>query len=50
MFASDGEVCAAVALIGPMEIDPAAHVPALRSCAGSVAHSVEVLEQRWYED
>jgi len=50
VFASDGSVTAAVALIGPMDARLTAHTEPLRGCANAVARSVEVLERRWFEE
>jgi len=50
VFASTGEVSAAVALIGPVEANLPGHVQELRTCTAAVAQAAEVLERRWFED
>lgn len=47
---SDGEVSAAIAVIGPLDLNLGAHVETMRACATAVAHAVGVLEQEWFED
>lgn len=49
VFGSDGGISAAIALIGPAEVNLDVHVEALRSSAAAIARSVEALEQRWFE-
>jgi DNA-binding IclR family transcriptional regulator len=50
VFGGDGEVSAAIAVIGPLDLNLGAHVETMRACATAVAHAVGVLEREWFED
>lgn len=50
VFGNEGEVSAAIGLIGPLDLHLGAHVEAMRACATVVTHAVGVLEQQWLED
>lgn len=50
VFSSAGAPIAAIGLLASSDVAPHKHSEPLRACATAVAHAVEILEQRWYED
>jgi DNA-binding IclR family transcriptional regulator len=49
VFGSDGEVTAAVGLLGPVDTPLSRDAEPLRACARAVARAVEAFEARWFD-